>query len=82
MKVKAINLIYWILACLPLIVTIVVFPYFPDTIPAHYNASGLVDRYGSKFELFILPAVIIVIAVFFMFFFSYVEKKSSRKIQI
>ncbi|MFD2630007.1 DUF1648 domain-containing protein [Oceanobacillus kapialis] len=29
----------------------------PDEVPAHYNAMGEVDRWGSKFELLILPIV-------------------------
>lgn len=29
----------------------------PDQIPAHFNAAGEVDRYGSKYELFILPVI-------------------------
>lgn len=27
----------------------------PDRIPGHYNGAGAVDRWGSKWELFILP---------------------------
>ncbi|MFC0014135.1 MULTISPECIES: DUF1648 domain-containing protein [Allobacillus] len=34
-----------------------VFGDLPDEVPAHYNASGEVDRWGSKFELFILPGI-------------------------
>ncbi|WP_080848230.1 DUF1648 domain-containing protein [Cytobacillus gottheilii] len=29
----------------------------PDRVPAHYNAVGEVDRWGSKMELLILPAI-------------------------
>lgn len=29
----------------------------PEEVPAHYNASGEVDRWGSKLELLILPIV-------------------------
>lgn len=29
----------------------------PDEVPAHYNALGEVDRWGSKMELLILPLV-------------------------
>lgn len=37
----------------------VIFMYIqlPDKIPVHYNASGIIDRYGSKIELFILLLV-------------------------
>ena len=29
----------------------------PDQVPAHYNALGEVDRWGSKYELLILPVL-------------------------
>src|SRR6185312_6110225 len=29
----------------------------PSEIPAHFNGAGEVDRYGSKFELLILPVI-------------------------
>jgi|SRR5690625_3075775 len=36
---------------------IVVWNKLPDQVPAHYNAAGEVDRWGSKWELLILPLV-------------------------
>ena len=35
----------------------------PDEVPAHYNALGEVDRWGSKMELLILPIIGAFIAV-------------------
>lgn len=29
----------------------------PDKVPAHFNALGEVDRWGSKLELFLLPGI-------------------------
>ena len=29
----------------------------PESIPGHYNAAGVADRWGSRMELWILPAV-------------------------
>lgn len=36
---------------------IVVWGKLPDQVPAHFNAAGEVDRWGSKWELMILPLV-------------------------
>ncbi|MFJ8262012.1 DUF1648 domain-containing protein [Rummeliibacillus sp. NPDC094406] len=36
----------------------------PEKVPAHYNALGEVDRYGSKWELIILPCIGIFLLVF------------------
>jgi len=33
--------------------------FLPDTIPAHYNFAGEADRWGSKYELLIFPAILI-----------------------
>ena len=42
----------------------------PDKVPAHYNALGEVNRYGSKWELLILPCV----SAFIMIFLKVLEK--------
>lgn len=57
MKIKFIDWFYAILSFLPLIVTNIVLPDFPNTIPTHFSASGRVDRYGSRGELFIIAIV-------------------------
>jgi uncharacterized membrane protein len=35
----------------------------PDQIPSHFNYKGEVDRYGSKYLLFLLPGIAIVTAL-------------------
>jgi uncharacterized membrane protein len=46
-----------------IIVLLYVWKTLPDKVPAHYNAAGKVDRWGSKWELLILPFVGIFIAL-------------------
>ena len=41
----------WILTALPIIATAFVLQFMPDRIPAHYDFSGEIDRWGSKYEL-------------------------------
>ncbi|MFJ7951055.1 DUF1648 domain-containing protein [Lysinibacillus sp. NPDC096418] len=36
---------------------IAVWGKIPDEVPGHFNAAGEVDRWGSKFELIILPFI-------------------------
>lgn len=51
-------LVYGILTLLPLVVTTIgVLWFLPEQIPAHYGISGEVDRWGSKYECFILPVL-------------------------
>lgn len=33
------------------------FPGLPDRVPGHYDATGNVDRLGSKMELWLLPVI-------------------------
>lgn len=58
------NRRFWVLTILPLAVTAFVLQFMPDRIPAHYNFAGEIDRWGSKYECFILPVIIIALAVF------------------
>ena len=62
---KGKKIIYFILMILPLVATLVLLPLFPEQIPAHYGADGLVTRWGSKWELIILPAATLLMAGFF-----------------
>ena len=42
----------------------------PEEVPAHFNSSGTVDRWGSKYELIILP----IIGLFLFVLMSLLEK--------
>lgn len=37
--------------------TIYIYIQLPEKIPIHYNAAGVIDRYGNKLEIFILLIV-------------------------
>lgn len=48
---------FWILALLciaPFIIAAVGVAFLPDQIPVHYNIMGEVDRWGSKYEQYIM----------------------------
>ncbi|UTR12784.1 DUF1648 domain-containing protein [Evansella sp. LMS18] len=51
----------------------------PEEVPAHYNAAGEVNRWGSKYELFILPIVGAFTAVFMAVFERFPEIHSYPK---
>ncbi len=71
--------VLWILATLPLAVTACVFQFLPDKIPAHYNFAGEIDRWGSKYESFIYPIVVIAMAIFWEAICSYYRKKATKE---
>ena len=58
-KMKTLYAVSNLLILLTLITPLAALPFLPDRIPAHYNAAGVVDRWGSKYELLIFPAFLI-----------------------
>ncbi|HEY8460277.1 MAG TPA: DUF1648 domain-containing protein [Blastocatellia bacterium] len=60
---------YFLMAALliaaTLIVTLALYPYLPDRIPTHWNWRGEIDRYGEKWEIFLLPGVMVLFVLFY-----------------
>jgi len=77
MKIK--QLIIWILAFLPIAITIIVLPVLPHKIPAHYGLDGNVTRYGSKYELLIIPIFTIVLFLLWLLIEKYLHKDKENK---
>ncbi|MBQ9902402.1 MAG: SdpI family protein [Clostridia bacterium] len=55
------KLLRGIIAMLPLAVTAAVLPFMPESVPMHYDINGAVERMGSRYELLLLPLLIMVI---------------------
>ncbi|MBE5927030.1 MAG: DUF1648 domain-containing protein [Lachnospiraceae bacterium] len=72
------NKILTVLTVLPLIITAVVLRFMPDKIPAHYDAAGNIDRWGSKYESFVLPGIIVIMTLFWLCFIKYFENKQKK----
>ena len=66
----------WIIAILALVITAIFLQYLPDSVPMHYNAEGAIDRWGSKYENLVFPAIILVFALFWNLLISHFEKKA------
>ncbi len=54
---KKIEFISYILLTLLWILTLITYYDLPDTIPIHYNASGVPDNFGSKSTIFMLTLI-------------------------
>ena len=67
--------IIWTLAVLPTIVTAVALKFMPDTVPLHYNFAGEIDRWGSKYEHFLMPVFLIVWVILMQVITYFQEKK-------
>lgn len=66
----------WFVTILPLIITAVALQFMPDSVPMHYDISGEIDRWGSKYENIIFPIIIIAMTLFWQAFVSHFEKKA------
>ena len=76
-KFKRITIM--ILAVLPMIYTAVaVFFFLPDTVAAHFGIDGTPDRYGSKYEAFLFPAIILGITLLYFLYRKFQEKSSKE----
>lgn len=67
----------WIVTLLPLIITAAVIPFMQDSVPMHYGFNGSIDRWGSKYENFIFPSIIIFFSLFWHCIILYYRKKQS-----
>lgn len=47
----------WIITALQIIITGVAVRLMPDTVPTHYDISGRIDGFGSKYTYLIMPLV-------------------------
>lgn len=47
------------------------FRDLPNTIPTHFNAEGIADGFGSKYSIWILPSIALVIVIGFRILANY-----------
>ena len=66
--------LFYVLMFLPLVASLIALQFLPDVIPAHYNIQNVVDRWGSKYEILILPVITIAFG-----FFSLAMGKIAKK---
>ena len=63
---------------LPLIISVIALFFLPDIIPAHYNIENKVDRWGSKYEILIIPVVTILLGQFLLFSIQSAKKEKNQ----
>lgn len=63
---------------LTLIYTIIFMIISPDSIPMHYNVLGEIDRYGSKYEMIMLPIFVLISGILPMLFAKHFKSKSDK----
>lgn len=57
------QILTYVLLGILLLAYIVSIPFLPDKIPMHYDINLQVDRYGSKYELLLVPFIALVFVI-------------------
>lgn len=78
-RMKKFKTTMYLLMLLSLVITAIMLQFMPDTIPAHYNAAGEVDRLGSKYESILFPAATALMGLFFLFMSKVVSGYGNEK---
>ena len=68
----------WLVVVISVVITAFAVQFMPDMVPMHYNMEGEIDRWGSKYEEFIFPAIIVGMSFFWQVFVGYFEKKAHK----
>ena len=68
----------WILALIAEIGTAAVLPFLPETVPVHFDAAWNPDRWGSRWELLLLPAIPLILAAAWKPLLKVFEKKAAE----
>lgn len=73
------NKLIWILIALSIIGTIAILPILPEQIPIHWNVTGEINDYGSKYVSLILASIPALIYLLMMYTPKIDPKKENYK---
>ena len=68
-------IILFVLTLIPLVMAMIVLPFLPDTIPVHFDLNGNVNRWGSRYESLVLPAIAAATGLFMIWVTKFVSSK-------
>ncbi len=63
---KGKKIVFYGLMFLPLMGALAALRFLPEQIPGHYGSDNQVTRWGSKYEVLIVPIVTVVLGLFFL----------------
>lgn len=72
MKTKIINILILIAT---IVGTLVALSSMPDTVPVHFDFHGIADRWGSKYELLVMPVIMLAMLAFWIGIEIFYKKK-------
>lgn len=72
-------LAYWIGGAVPLAVTLLVIAFLPAQVPVHFDMAFMPDRWGSKYELLLIPFWTAVLAGFLAGMHRFAQRREDAK---
>lgn len=69
------KIIFWLIVPFQIILVSVLLPFLPDKVPMHSNLIGQIDRWGSKYELFVIVALTLICLAILYSIVYHSEKK-------
>lgn len=67
-----------ILSLINMVVSVLYIALTPvDIVPTHYNITGVADVYSSKWNIIVMPIILVIIGVFYVIY-GFIEKKNDN----
>ena len=63
MKIKIFNIVILVIV---IVGTLFALSIMPDTVPVHFDIHGVADRWGSKYEMLIMPGCMLAMLAFWI----------------
>jgi len=77
MKTNKKEIVIWLLILLMIMVTTIATVFLPDTVPMHYNMQGEINRWGSKYENFIILIAVSSTGLFLQYYSNRLKKTAN-----
>ncbi|HNZ64149.1 MAG TPA: hypothetical protein PKH23_07500 [Bacillota bacterium] len=82
MKREGAYTIYWFFSLAPFLTAFPLFFLMPENVPARVLALTMIERQGTRWELFLIPLSWLVAAIIIDIIFRMIEKSSERILPI
>lgn len=80
MSMKKLYAVMMTLVAVSAVGSAVLMVFMPDTVPAHYNFAGEIDRWGSKYENLIFPAITVLVGAAVAFIAKKTEETVPKRV--
>ena len=70
--------VFWGIVVFQVVLVSVMLFFLPDKVPMHFDLFGKIDRWGSKYELFVIVAFTLVCLII-LYSLAYISEKKLAK---